>query len=249
MTLGSLDLRVLIPARSGSKSVPDKNIQIVHGHPMLAYSIAAASFIVSLSDVVVSTDSQKYADVASRYGVRVRELRPKHLAQDSTTDQELFESVLANEPHTYERSAAFWLHLRPTTPYRDPAVIRRAIELFISNRASYSSLRSCEMTDSRVLKYAHMDKAGLLSSVCGDYNMDRLNAPRQSFPQVFAPNGYVDIIRPDLLRSTGRLHGDRCVGFITDHVIDVDDSAQLDQIRATTPPIVLVERLHEIKCA
>ena len=72
----------LIPARSGSKRVPDKNIRPLAGHPVMAYTIAAALCSEIFSDVVVSTDSERYADVALHYGAQVPFLRPAQFAGD-----------------------------------------------------------------------------------------------------------------------------------------------------------------------
>ena len=243
------DMRALIPARSGSKSVEDKNIQIVHGHPLLAYSVAAASFIVDMENVVISTDSWHYAEIAREYGVDVQSLRPEELARDSSTDLELFDFILERELATFGSRASHWVHLRPTTPYREPDLIRFAIKMFTSENAGYSSLRSCQSIDSQILKYSLRDELGVLTSLCGDYNMDRLNAPRQSFPPAWAPNGYIDIVRSDFVRATGRLHGDRCLGFITPQVIDVDDYVLLDRLRETAPPKLLLERLSELRAS
>ena len=84
----------LIPARSGSKSILDKNILKLHGHPLLSYSIAAAKLSKNISRVIVSTDSKYYANIASKYGAEVPFLRPKSFAKDTSTDKEFLVHAL-----------------------------------------------------------------------------------------------------------------------------------------------------------
>ena len=76
----------LIPARSGSKRVPDKNIRLLAGHPVMAYTISAALDSGIFADVIVSTDSEHYAEIAGYYGAEVPFLRPPELAGDRYPD-------------------------------------------------------------------------------------------------------------------------------------------------------------------
>ena len=84
----------LIPARSGSKGIKDKNIATVGGHPLLAYSIAVAKLCESIDEVIVSTDSMEYAAVATKYGAMVPFLRPKSLALDNSLDSGFFNHAM-----------------------------------------------------------------------------------------------------------------------------------------------------------
>ncbi|MGB6280128.1 MAG: acylneuraminate cytidylyltransferase family protein, partial [Syntrophobacteria bacterium] len=76
----------LIPARAGSKRVPDKNIRPLAGHPLIAYTISSALQSQVFSAVIVSTDSQRYGDIAGHYGAEVPHLRPSELAGDLSPD-------------------------------------------------------------------------------------------------------------------------------------------------------------------
>ena len=78
----------IIPARSGSKGVPDKNINLLGRYPLIAYSIAAAK-LAGIPRVIVSTDSEQYAEFAKRYGAEVPFLRPVELSEDNSTDYDL----------------------------------------------------------------------------------------------------------------------------------------------------------------
>ena len=79
------NLIAIIPARSGSKGVPDKNIKLLGGYPLIAYSIAAAK-LAGIERVLFSTDSEQYAKIATRFGAEVPFLRPAELSVDNSTD-------------------------------------------------------------------------------------------------------------------------------------------------------------------
>ncbi|HOO28495.1 MAG TPA: hypothetical protein PLU43_08520, partial [Lachnospiraceae bacterium] len=80
----------IIPARSGSKSVTDKNIRLMDGKPMLAYSIGHAVRSKYINRVIVSTDSEKYAKIAKEYGAEIPFLRPAEYATDTALDFDVF---------------------------------------------------------------------------------------------------------------------------------------------------------------
>jgi len=132
----------LIPARAGSKRVPGKNIRPLAGHPLMAYTISAAIQSGVFSVVVVSTDSQSYAELARHYGAEVPFLRPAEFAGDLSPDIEWVEytlTELANLGRTYDCFSI----LRPTNPFRRPDTIRRAWSEFL-NEVGVDSLRAIE---------------------------------------------------------------------------------------------------------
>ena len=132
----------LIPARAGSKRVPDKNIRPLAGHPVIAYTIAAALDSGIFADVIVSTDSKHYADVVKFYGAEVPFLRPDALAGDQSPDIEWLAYTLGrlqDEGRSYDCFSI----LRPTSPFRMPATIQRAWQEF-STQSGVDSLRAVE---------------------------------------------------------------------------------------------------------
>ena len=117
----SSSIVALIPARSGSKGVPNKNINLLNGEPVLTYSIMAALKSKLIDRVIVSTDSKEYATIAKNYGAEVPFLRPEEYAQDDSTDLDVIK-------HFYSVEGAQDLALvRPTTPLRDPAIMNNFI--------------------------------------------------------------------------------------------------------------------------
>ena len=132
----------LIPARSGSKRVPGKNVRRLGAHPVLAYTIAAALDSHVFDDVIVSTDDEEYASIARYYGASVPFLRPASLAGDRSPDIEWIEHTLA-QLNTGGRAFDCFSLLRPTSPFREPATIRRAWNAFTAEEG-VDSLRAVE---------------------------------------------------------------------------------------------------------
>jgi CMP-N,N'-diacetyllegionaminic acid synthase len=132
----------LIPARAGSKRVPDKNIKPLAGHPVMAYTISAALQSGIFSDVILSTDSPRYADIARYYGAEVPFLRPAELAGDQSPDIEWVEYTL-NRLRQKGRTYDCFSLLRPTSPFRLPQTIRRAWTAFLAENG-VDSLRAVE---------------------------------------------------------------------------------------------------------
>jgi CMP-N,N'-diacetyllegionaminic acid synthase len=131
-----------IPARQGSKRVPGKNVRVIDGHPMLAYTIAPAIESGVFDAVIVSTDSEEIAAVARHYGAEVPFLRPVEFAGDTSPDIEWLEYTLRELGRGGRTWDAFSL-LRPTSPFRTAATIRRAWALFTSQEG-IDSLRAVE---------------------------------------------------------------------------------------------------------
>jgi len=132
----------LIPARSGSKRVPDKNIRPLAGHPLIAYSICAALQSRVFAAVVVSTDSEAYARIAREYGAEIPFMRPAELAGDTSPDIEWVEYTLKRLADEGRRYDCFSI-LRPTSPFRLPETIQRAWTEFCAEEG-VDSLRAVE---------------------------------------------------------------------------------------------------------
>jgi CMP-N,N'-diacetyllegionaminic acid synthase len=132
----------LIPARAGSKRVPDKNVLPLAGHPLIAYAICSARESGVFADVVVSTDSERYAAIARHYGAEVPFLRPADIAGDRSPDIEWVEFTLRRLRDEGRRHDVFGI-LRPTSPFRQAETIRRAWATFLAEDG-VDSLRAVE---------------------------------------------------------------------------------------------------------
>jgi len=131
-----------IPARAGSKRVAHKNIRPLAGHPVLAYSIAAALESGVFKRVILATDSEEYAAVGRHYGAEVPFLRPESISGDTSPDIEWVEWALNRLREEGEQYDCFSI-LRPTSPFRLPSTIRRAWDTFLAEEG-IDSLRAVE---------------------------------------------------------------------------------------------------------
>jgi|SRR3989344_549699 len=219
----------LIPARGGSKSIPKKNIIDVGGFPLIAYSIAAAKLSKHISRVIVSTDSEEIAQIAKKYGAEVPFLRPAEYAQDASLDIEFFQHALDWLEQNEEYVPDLVVHLRPTTPLRDLTVVDQAIEEILSDEKA-TALRSAH--ESEYTAYKLFRKEGNYIHFFGQEDFPQYeeyyNKGRQFLPKTYNANGYVDVIRPKVLRETGMLHGFFIRAFITERVADIDSLRDLD---------------------
>lgn len=217
----------LIPARAGSKGVKNKNIRNIGGKTLLEWSIQAALKSQNISRVIVSTDSAEYANIAIKNGAEVPFLRPAAIASDTATDYEVFDHFLSHSMEKCEMPSVI-VHLRPTTPFRDPYIIDNAIELYIRKK-DYSSLRSVhEMPESAYKTFEKAANEQLISVFTKSKNIENSNNARQSFPKTYVANGYVDIISTDHLLKNKKLHGENVFAFETKptHEVDIESDFQ-----------------------
>jgi N-acylneuraminate cytidylyltransferase len=216
----------LIPARSGSKGVVDKNIMPLGGIPLILYSIVAAKKSKLIDRIIVSTDSEEYAEIARSYGAETPFIRPMDISGDSATDVEFFRHAIFwlqdNENFTPE----YLVHLRPTTPFRDPKVLDKAIKEFISS--DYSALRSCHKMSESSYKTFEVEN-NIFKRICnGGNNIEGSNAARQAFPETYDANGYIDIIRSEMINKHNLIHGSRVKAFITNTAHEIDEIGDID---------------------
>ncbi|HET9789494.1 MAG TPA: acylneuraminate cytidylyltransferase family protein [Pyrinomonadaceae bacterium] len=142
MTRATPSIVALIPARAGSKRLADKNIKMLGGHPLIAYTIAAATQSGIFGSVIVSTDSQPYLKVVKHYGGEAPYLRPTEIAGDLSPDIEWIAYTLDRLRADGRRFDCFSI-LRPTSPFRQASTIVRAWQQFISEDG-IDSLRAVE---------------------------------------------------------------------------------------------------------
>ncbi len=133
----------IIPARSGSKGVPDKNIRELNDKPLLAYSIESAINSEIFSEVMVSTDSEKYADIAKKYGASVPFLRSDENSNDTADSWSVVKEVVREYEKVGEKYDTICL-LQPTSPFRNASDIVESYKLY-EEKASVAVISVCEM--------------------------------------------------------------------------------------------------------
>lgn len=217
-----MNMIAIIPARSGSKGVPGKNIKLLGGLPLFAFSIIAAKMMPSVSRVIVSTDSIEYSEIAKEYGAEVPFLRPIEISGDKSTDYDLFLHAL-NWFKDYENFIPdYLLHLRPTTPLRDPQIMEDAVKLFNENKNIATSLRSGHSAPESPYKWFLKDDNNYFKGLRDDLTPEKVNLPRQSFPSVYIPDGYIDILKSSVILENRTLHGDKMLVFESPFCVEVD---------------------------
>ncbi|SVE64667.1 uncharacterized protein METZ01_LOCUS517521, partial [marine metagenome] len=190
-------------------------------YPLVAYPIAAAKLSTRIEQVVVSTDSSEIADIAVSFGADVPFLRPTEISQDDSPDIDFFRHYVSFLQGQKVDVPEYLVHLRPTTPLRDIAIIDKGID-FLLSRPEATSMRSVYPSSFSPYKVFKLEDSFLKGFFSGGSTPEYYNLPRQAFPQTYIPNGYVDIIKTKTL-DTGVLHGDKLLGHIVDKVPDIDD--------------------------
>ncbi|TCL69971.1 N-acylneuraminate cytidylyltransferase [Hydrogenispora ethanolica] len=225
-----MNILAIIPARGGSKGVPGKNIRLLGGYPLIAFSIAAAKLANDITRVVVSTDSAEIAAIAQSYGAETPFLRPAELARDQSADLEFMRHALEWFQKHEAKIPDYLVHLRPTTPLREPQVIEAAINRLL-NHPEASSLRSAHLAPESPWKWFRLDELGYFRSFGGNIDNEVLNNPRQAFSDAYIPDGYVDVVIPALILSSGRLHGEKMLAFVSPNCTEVDTVSDFELLQ------------------
>jgi N-acylneuraminate cytidylyltransferase len=192
---------------------------------LIAFSILAGNLAKQVDRVVVSTDSQEIAEIARYFGAEVPFLRPAALAQDKSPDRDFVMHALEWFKDKEGSVPDYLVHLRPTTPFRDVNLIDTAIEEIIA-RPEATSLRSGHEAPESPFKWFSRNRDGYFEGLLPGYSTpEYYNLPRQVFPAVYIPNGYVDILKSEFVLASDNLHGPRMIGFITPEVKEVDTEA------------------------
>ena len=217
----------LIPARSGSKRVPDKNIRPLSGHPLIAYTIAAALESKIFSAVIVSTDAESYADIAEHYGAEIPFLRPSELAGDLSPDIEWLEFTLRRLREEGRRYDCFSL-LRPTSPFRLPETIRRAWHAFLGEEG-VDSLRAVEKCGQHpgkmwIVRGSRMMPLLPLSPAEQPWHSSQY----QSLPEVYVQNASLEIAWTRVVFEERTISGHVLMPFFTEGYEGFDVNSDYD---------------------
>lgn len=209
----------IIPARSGSKGLKDKNIKELDGKPLLAYSVEAAFKSKQFDMVHVSTDSAVYAAIAQKYGADVPFLRSTELASNSASTWDAIRFVLKE----YEKRSLIFdtvTVLQPTSPLRTAEDIVNAF-FFFNNKNAKMISSVCKMEHSPLW-------SNILPDDLSMENFEREDAaflPRQAQPVYYRENGAIYIVRTEQLFKNINIYKDKCYAYIMEqsHSIDIDE--------------------------
>lgn len=221
----------IVPARGGSKGILNKNLKQVNGHPLLAWSIAAAKASQKIDRIIVSTDSLEIAEVAKNYGAEVPFLRPAAIAYDQSRDLSFLQHAL----HWFENEEGqipeLLVQLRPTSPLRSIEIIDNAINV-LENNASADSLRIVTEAPITPYKMWHLDDDTQLSPVLSIESIaEPYNEPRQNLPQTYWQIGTLDVIRSKTILEQNSVSGKNILGFEVPNnwALDIDNVHDLNK--------------------
>ena len=218
----------IIPARGGSKGVPRKNIRLLHGRPLLAYTAEAARAARRLSGVVLSTDDAEIADVGRACGLDVPFVRPAELARDDTPMLPVVQHAVAFLESRGERFDAVCL-LQPTNPMRRAEDVDACVDLLESSGAdSVFTVLPVPPEYNPHWVYFRGADASLRLSTGEATPISR----RQALPDAYHREGGVYVTRRDVLMEGNSLYGARACGHLVDPARSVNIDLPEDWLRA-----------------
>ena len=219
----------VIPARSGSKGLPDKNILPLSGRPMMSYTIEAALQSQIFDYVMVSTDSLQYAQIAEQYGAQVPFLRSEENAGDTASSWSVVLEVLRE----LEKKGLFFdvvSLLQPTSPLRTSQDIRGAWQLFEEKQAN-TVVSVCELAHPVEWTFTLSQDGSMEEFSKSPYR----NMRRQDCGRRYMENGAIYITRKEvLLQEEIDIYASRCYGFLMDKCrsYDIDDKTDMLLVEA-----------------
>ena len=232
------DFKILciIPARSGSKGIPNKNIKLFKDIPLLAWSIKQIKECAysNITRIIVSTDNTNYQKIAIKHGAEAPFLRPNKISGDLSTDLECIKHcvdwLILNDNYYPD----FIIHLRPTQPCRKVKDINTCIDVFIKNYKEYDSLRTVVPFEKSPYKMYSIDSSDnelmpLFNKVNGI--KEPYNQCRQVLPQTYLHNGYIDIMKTIILNND-TVSGKRIYPYIMNKEDTIDIDTMEDWVKA-----------------
>ena len=206
----------IIPARSGSKGLKDKNIKELNGKPLLGYSVEAALNSNVFDTVMVSTDSEHYATVARQCGAEVPFLRSEFTSSDSASSWDAVKEVFANYKEMGKEFDVLVL-LQPTSPLRSCNDIAEAFKVFQEKDAK-AVISVCEVDHSPL--WCNTLQEG--NSMINFAKTSKPNGNRQMLDTYYRLNGAIYMLRTSVLENIDRLYADECYAYIMSRKSSVD---------------------------
>lgn len=211
----------IIPARSGTKGLKDKNILKLNGKHLIFYTIDAALTSRCFDNICVSTDSKEYARISEYYGAEVPFIRSPENSNDEASSWDVVKEVLAN----YEKIGMSFNNiclLQPTSPLRDSEDIKKAVQLFINKDALF--VESVVQEDHSPLWSNTLDKSLSLK----DFIKPENNVRRQDLPIYYRENGAIYLFKRNFINDIDKMYGAKSYAYIMDKEKSIDIDSKLD---------------------
>lgn len=208
----------IIPARSGSKGLPNKNIRLLNGKPLLAYSILQAQETGIIDEIFLSTDSQEYADIAIQYGANVPFLRSDVLASDSASTWDCVEEALEQYSKIGKEYDLFVV-LQPTSPLRTAGDIIHALNKMLLNNAD-SVVSVCEADHSPLLCNTLPEDLSLKKFIRSEIT----SKTRQELPTYYRINGAIYAVGTSYFLNAQNIYAGNSIAYVMprERSVDID---------------------------
>lgn len=217
----------IIPARGGSKGLPRKNIKLLGGVPLIAWTIEAAKKSKYLDRIIVSTEDDEIANVAKDYGVEIPFLRPKELATDTSLAIDNYLYTIDRLNREQNLIISNFIVLQPTSPLRNTEDIDCAIDLFHKKKAD-SVISMTEMAYPPVWA-KRINEDGIIEEYFTEISDNGLKN-RQAIEKAYIPNGAIFIFKESFLRSNCNYYSDKTYSYIMpqNRSVDIDNEIDFD---------------------
>lgn len=209
----------VITARGGSKGLPQKNIKILGGKPLIAYTIEQAKKSKLVSHLIISTDDSKIIDIAKQHGVDAPFVRPAELANDQAKHIDVMKHAIQFMENKLGIIFDYVVIFQPTSPFRTADDIDETINKVLKHDAD-SGYTLVELHSGHPTKIKKIDG----DFVKGYFVEELEGARRQDLPKAYIRNGAVYVIKRDVIMKKNRLYGDKIVG----HIMPIDRSVDID---------------------
>jgi CMP-N,N'-diacetyllegionaminic acid synthase len=221
----NLKLVALIPARSGSKGIPHKNIKEYCKLPLMCHSIKIAQESSFITDIIVTTDSEEYKNIAMEHGARCPFIRPDDISEDLSTDYDFIKHYIQwVQLREHEDLPDFIVQLRPTYPNRSIVDLNKCIQIMLENE-DYSSLRTV-IPNTKTPYKMYSTEGNVLKPLFEEANglKEPYNCCRQDLPNTYLHNGCIDVIRVSSFIKYNSITGPKIYAYIMDkeEVNDID---------------------------
>lgn len=219
----------LIPARYGSKRIKNKNLKLLKGHPLIAYSIYYAKKLNIFDDIIVSTDSKEISDIAKKYGASVPFLRSTNYATDNSNDFEWMNELI-NSLDLNDNSLL--VTLRPSNPIRNLHNLKMAIEKF-ENSSGFDSLRAMQKVKQHPAKMWRIDNltGEAISLLNQGENLPQYHSrPTQLLEDVYCQDASLEVTTVKSIKSNKSISGNKVLGWINSGFEGYDLNSETDWI-------------------
>ncbi len=211
----------IIPARSGSKGLKDKNIKLLNGKPLMAYTIEAALKSEHFDEIMVSTDSEKYAEIAKSFGAKVPFLRSAETSTDKASSWDTVAEVLGRYAENGQTFDTLCL-LQPTSPFRTSEDIKNAYELY-NSKADFAVISVCEAEHSP-LWCGHLPENGEFHNFIDEEAMKQ----RQASGKFYRLNGAIYIVNCEKFKTDRYFYQSGSFAYIMPQERSIDIDTALD---------------------